>query len=118
MKQLYIILFIPLFISTACTSPTDNYELIAQEVCNCMQPLSGLYASFKEAIDNNDLEALDELEKAIEQTNQSVDQCAEQVEEKYGEIEGAKGEGVKLAMKKICPKIIQILNEVEQELVQ
>jgi division protein CdvB (Snf7/Vps24/ESCRT-III family) len=118
MKQLYIILLLPCLISPACTSSSDNYELIAQEACNCMQPLSGLYTSLKEAMDNNDLEALDRLAKEIEQANESVDQCAEQLEEKYGEIEGAKGEGVKLAMKKICPKIIQIMNDVEQELVQ
>jgi len=118
MRYEYLLLMAVALCSTACTSAGEDYDQIAEEACECMQPLSGLYAELKEAIDNNDTEALDDLAEEIEQTNEEVDQCAEEVEEKYGKLEGTRGEAVKLAMKNKCPEIIQIMNEVEQQLVK
>lgn len=118
MKHAYLLLMAVALCGTACTSPGEDYEQIAAEACECMEPLSGLYAELKEAMDHNDLEALDDLEEEIEQTNEDVDSCAEALEEKYGKLEGTRGEAVKLAMKNKCPEIILIMNEVEQQLVK
>jgi hypothetical protein len=118
MKQIYLLLLTCILLGSSCGSQGDNYEQIAEEACNCMQPLSGLYSELKAAIDNNDLDALDGLADEIEEANDAVDSCAEGVEEKYGELEGSKGEAVRLAMKSKCPEIIQIMNEVEQQLVK
>lgn len=117
-KTFTLITIIMVLLGTACEPPADDYDQIAEEVCKCMQPLSGLYSSLKSAMEKNDLQALDELADEIEKANDEVDSCAEKLEEKHGKLEGDRGEAVKLSMKSKCPDIINIMNEVEQELVK
>ncbi|MCG8329850.1 MAG: hypothetical protein MI974_19295 [Chitinophagales bacterium] len=117
-KTFTLIVTIMVLLGSACEPPADDYDQIAEEVCKCMQPLSGLYSSLKSAMEENDLQALDELAEEIEEANDELDLCAENIEEKHGKLEGTRGDAVKLSMKSKCPDIIQIMNEVEQELVK
>jgi hypothetical protein len=120
MKQFYSLILFLFILFSSCGGPakSSDYDQIAIEVCNCMKPLSQIYGDFKRAIDENDLQALDNLADELEQANESVDECAEAIEEKYGALEGAREEAVKIAMKTQCPNIIKILNEVESDLTQ
>lgn len=116
MKQIYLLILAATF--SGCGLGGGNHEQIAQEVCECMRPLSESYSSMKDALDARDSSALQRFAEEMETVNEQVGDCAGRIEERYGPLEGKREEQVKAAMQKICPEVIEILNEAENELMQ
>ncbi len=119
MRQFYIlILFTGFLLVSGCGSGGEDYEQIAREACDCIRPLFESYNDLKAAQEDNDSEALQRFAEEMEAANEEVSACADRIEERYGVLEGEREEQVKAAMQKICPEVIQTLNEAERALVQ
>lgn len=101
-----------------CSPAGDGHAQAAREVCECMRPLSESYNSIKEALDTGGPAALQQFVEQMEAISGQVSDCAGRIEERYGPLEGERGQQVKTAMQKICPEIIATLNEAERKLMQ
>ncbi len=120
---------IPLFLTatlllffTACNSETageqsnsnatseTRYEDMAAELCTCMQPLADLYEKVLAATEAGDEEKALELMNEFQAASDTGEQCAAQLEEKYGDFKGEEEEKkAQIAVEKACPKIAEMI---------
>lgn len=94
----------------ACNSG-KNYDKMAKELCACMQPLADLNVKLQQAQSTNDQATMQQLFDEVERVaNQSGD-CANDLEKKYGLVDGDDEQKATEAMKKACPEIAAIVEQ-------
>lgn len=119
MKQLYLfILSTGLLLTAGCGGAGEDHRQIAREACDCIRPLFESYTALRDSQEESSPEALQRFAEEMEAVNEEVRACAARIEERYGALEGEREEKVKAAMQKVCPEVIETLNEAERALVQ
>ncbi|MBK7872502.1 MAG: hypothetical protein IPJ74_18395 [Saprospiraceae bacterium] len=109
MKNIFYLLMLVSLGITACKSQ-PNDEAIAKELCACLEPMITLYKEMGSQSQNQDEAAMMESIAELERIAGESQACSEQLNQKYGDLSQKQVE-MEAAMTKVCPDIVQFLNE-------
>lgn len=107
-----ILLFVA--ITFVACNPGKDYEGLATELCDCMQPTLEL----SKRLENIDLNAQDSLQtqaiiNEIERLQEQSMLCADEIEAKIGEVNEEDNAKLNAALKKVCPEIAKMMDNQE-----
>ncbi|MDX1941775.1 MAG: hypothetical protein SFU99_14540 [Saprospiraceae bacterium] len=109
MKNAFFFFVLVLLGMTACKSkPTD--EDIAKELCACLEPMIKMYKEMGSQTPGQDEAAMMESIAELERVAGESQACSDQLNQKYGDLSQKQAE-MEAAMNKVCPDVIQFLNE-------
>jgi hypothetical protein len=113
MKQVlpYSLLVILLFLGSSCRS-RDKERDIAKEFCQCFQEMTTLYQQTREITEDSD--ELIALTEKLQTAATASKECIEEAEIDFTDVIDEKEEEIKAAMKKICPKVVETLEEIDK----
>ncbi len=108
MKISRLLLPILFFFAVSCNS-TSEIDTIAGELCDCLRPMIEMYNTLGDGTDSEALEgAIEELGRLAEESQS----CADDMTDRYGDL-AARQQEVDEAMARVCPDIVQRLNEFQ-----
>ncbi|MEL7021426.1 MAG: hypothetical protein AAGK47_07460 [Bacteroidota bacterium] len=110
----WIIYILTTFLLASCAAPEKDYEGMATELCQCMTPLAKLYQEVMTARAQQDTTTVQQLVVQFEQLSKEGADCAERLEDKYGDFVGDEEEKAKRSLYKQCPEIAQMLEQSPQ----
>ena len=110
MKYSYILLFsISLMLSCQSTATSEEDAALAKELCKCMTPLLEINKKTERLMQQNRMEEVHALFGQIERVAQESESCKQDLELKYGVIEGEKEAQAQQAMWGQCPDIARMV---------
>lgn len=108
-----LITFLAFFLFTNCSSSSSssekNYDKMAQELCNCMQPLKDLRDKIQTLSTEGKTQEINDASKEFQQLIGTANTCAEELDKKYAVAEEEKGKAM-AAFKKSCPEVAGMMN--------
>jgi len=91
-----------------------DYDAMAKELCDCMNPLVEMNEEIQELTKAGDTEAVGEMFAELEAKFAEGEQCALSLEEKYGDMNTPEQDAkAKAAIKKACPKVAAMMDQSE-----
>lgn len=110
MKNLLFLLIFCCAASCQSNSAEEKeYDAMAKDLCKCMRPLADMNTRVKRLMRQNKMQEVQALFSQLEKMAEEGEVCTEDLEIKYGVIEGEKEEKANKAMKNHCPDIAQML---------
>jgi len=101
---------IPLvFIAFSCKNSFD-YDAMAVEMCQCLEPMSEVSEQIELASEGSDTLLLRQLIQKIEVVAAQSDTCANKLFLKYGDISPENEEKAQKALYNACPNIMNKMN--------
>mgnify|MGYP006969408939 CR=1 FL=1 len=89
------------------------YAKMAQETCDCLQPMSDLFQKVQQMSEQGLTDELGSLMGELETTAENAEACTDKLSEKYGEPED-EAKAME-AMNKICPAVVEMMNNLDGE---
>lgn len=115
-RTLFSALFLAVIFSACKSEPAKkqkDFDAIAKELCDCMQPLAEWNAKVKEISATQDEEAVKKMFDELGGISEKSYACADKLEQKYGEITADEEEQAEEALQKACPQIAEFMNQVK-----
>jgi len=109
MKNLLFFLVLCCVVSCQSNSGAEEYDAMAKDLCKCMQPLADMNTKVKILMRQNKMQEVQVLFSQLEKMAEEGEICTEDLEMKYGVIEGEREEKANKAMKNHCPDIAQMI---------
>ena len=103
-----------LLVLVACR-PKNIQSEIAEAFCACFEPMTELYQQMEEKSGDEMTEELKALMKTLEEAALNSESCVEEIESTFGDAVGEQEEEIKVEMKRICPKVIATLEEIDAD---
>jgi len=112
---LFILLILGLsMISCKGKKMKTDYNAMAKELCDCMNPLVKMNEKIQELTQAGDTEAVGEMFSELEAKFAEGEQCALDLEKKYGDMNTPEAEAkAKAAIRKTCPKVADMMDQSE-----
>ncbi len=98
-----------IFLTFSCKSAFD-YDAMAIEMCQCLEPMSEVSEQIELATERTDTLLMRQLIQRIEIVAAESDSCANKLFEKYGDISAENEEKAQNALVKACPNIMNKMN--------
>ena len=95
---------------TSCT-PSFDYDAMAVEMCNCLQPMADISVQIEAASNSSDTLLFRRVLEKIELVAAKSDSCANQLYEKYGDIAPENEAKAQEALMKACPEIMNKMSK-------
>ena len=111
MKNLLFLLLLCCIISCQSNSEGEEYDAMAKDLCKCMRPLADMNTKVKSLMRQNKMQEVQALFPQLEKMAEEGEVCTEDLEIKYGLIEGEREEKANKAMKNHCPDIAQMIED-------
>jgi len=112
MKNLFfLILFCCVVSCQSNNSEGGEYDTMAKDLCKCMRPLADMNTKVKRLMRQNKMAEVQALFSQLEKLAEEGESCTEDLEIKYGVIEGEKEEKANKAMQNHCPDIAQMIED-------
>jgi len=111
MKTVNLALLFVISLFFSCANQNDN-EQIAEELCACLRPIVDVYEETKNLSEEDSTADIQEAMEKMERAAAESDACADRLNEKYGDL-ADRQEEVEASMQKVCPDIVNAMNEIE-----
>lgn len=101
---------IPIFFFAFSCKSSFDYDAMAVEMCQCLEPMSKVSEQIEIASKGTDTLLIRELIQKIEVVAAQSDTCANKLFEKYGDVSAENEEKAQNALVKACPNIMNKMN--------
>ncbi len=113
MKYLYLVII--LFLLSCQSTPTSEADTeLAKDLCKCMQPLLEINKKTERLMQQGRMEEVHALFNQIERISNESESCKNDLEMKYGIIEGEKEVKAHQAMRGQCSDIARMIERSKQ----
>ena len=101
---------IPIVFFTLSCKNSFDYDAMAVEMCQCLEPMSEVSEQIELASERTDTLLMQQLIQKIEIVAAQSDSCANKLFEKYGDISPENEEKAQKALNNACPNIMNKMN--------
>ena len=112
----FVLLFLGVtLISCKGKKMATDYDEMAKELCDCMNPLVEMNEEIQALTQAGDTEAVGAMFAELEGKFAEGEKCATGLQGKYGDMDTPEEEAkAKAAIRKACPKVADMMNQSEK----